>query len=77
MRRFRCPNTVNFKENKKDESVEIGPLCNPIVKDSGMPYNRSEQCQGICVGAEETSTVGWCSFVETILGCVSVKSDNP
>jgi len=36
-----------------------------------MPCTSIEQCQGICVGVEEKSTVGGCSFVETILGCVS------
>jgi hypothetical protein len=50
------------------ESVEIGLLCNPIVKDSGMPHNRSEQYQGICAGDEETSTVDRRSFAEKRLG---------
>ena len=58
-----------------DESVEIGPLCDPIIKDSGIPNISSEPCLGICIGTEGTSTVGLCSFVETLLGCVSVKSD--
>jgi len=35
--------------------MEIGPLCDPIVKNRGMPYTSSEQCQGICVGNEEAS----------------------
>jgi len=77
IRRSRCPNIVKFKENKKDESVEIAPLCNPIIKNSGMPFTSSEQSQGICVGKEGTLTVGLCSFVETSLGCVSVKLDIP
>jgi hypothetical protein len=60
-----------------DESVEIGTFCNLITKDRGMPCSSSEHCQGICVGNEGTSTVDRCSFGETLLGCVSVKSDIP
>jgi hypothetical protein len=60
-----------------DERVEIATLCDPIIKDRGMLYTNSEHCQGICIGNEGTSTVGRCSFVETILGCVSVKSNIP
>ena len=60
-----------------DERVEIGTINNPIIQDGVVRYTSSEYCQGICVWDEEASTVGLCSFVETILGCVSVKSDIP
>jgi hypothetical protein len=60
-----------------DESAEMGlSAIRLFIKDRGIPYASSEHCQGICVVKERTSTVGWCSFVETILGCVSRGSDS-
>ena len=52
----------------------------PHAKIISIDTSQAEAMPGVkavIVGDEETSTVGLRSFAETLLGCVSVKSDIP